>query len=63
MAGRIKQMIDSIIEERSKGDLLLIKTTKTKLMLKGININKYSSQSKDDPLIIEKLERLIADLV
>ena len=63
MAGRIKQMIDSIIEQRSKGDPLLIKTTKTKLMMKGININRYSFQSEDDPIIIEKLEKLIAELV
>ncbi len=63
MAGRIKQMIDSIIEQRSKGDPLLVKTTKTKLMMKGININRYTFQSEDDPIIIEKLEKLIAELV
>ena len=63
MAGRIKQMIDSIIEQRSKGDPLLVKTTNTKLMMKGININRYTFQSEDDPIIIEKLEKLIAELV
>ena len=42
MPGKIKQMIDSIIEQGSKGDPLLVKTTETKLMLKGINTNKYT---------------------
>ena len=53
MPGKIKQMIDSIIEQGSKGDPLLVKTTETKLMLKGINTNKYTFQSKDDPVIME----------
>jgi len=35
MAGQIKVMIDQIIENRSKGNALLVSTTQTKLILKA----------------------------
>jgi hypothetical protein len=35
---------------------------KTKLILKGINPNKYTLQSEDDPVVLGKLEKMIADL-
>jgi hypothetical protein len=56
MAGRIKYLIDSIIEQRAKGDPAIINTTKTKLLIKGINPDKYTPQSDDDPVVISKLE-------
>ena len=63
MAGKIKQMIDTIIQKRSMGNPLLLKTTRTKLILKGINPDKYTFQSNDDPIVIEKLEKLMKDLI
>ena len=63
MAGKIKQMIDSILDKRSKGNPLLLKTTRTKLILKGINPDKFTFESKDDPVVIEKLEKLMEDLI
>ena len=63
MPGKVKRIIDSILKERSRGDPILIKTTKTKLMLKGINPDKYTLQSEDDPVIIEKLNKLMKELI
>ena len=63
MAGKIKQMIDTILDKRSKGNPLLLKTTRIKLILKGINPDKYTFKSDDDPVVIEKLEKLMEDLI
>ena len=61
MAGKIKQMIDSIIDQRAKGNSMLEGVIKTKLMLKGIDPKKYTLQSDDDPAVLGKLEALMKD--
>lgn len=61
MAGKIKQMIDAIISQRSKDNPMLVGVVKTKLMLKGIDPNKFTPQSDDDPVIIAKLEAVIKE--
>jgi hypothetical protein len=55
MAGQIKNMIDSIIEARSRGNPTLVATTTTKLILKGFNPDKFTAASPDDPTTIAKL--------
>ena len=62
MAGKIKVLIDSIIEQRAKDDPILQSLTRTKLMLKGINIRQYTLDSEDDPAVIAKLEVLLREL-
>ena len=62
MAGKINQMIETIIEKRTNGDETLANTTKTKLILKGIDPDDYDENSPDDPETIEKLETLADDL-
>ncbi len=62
MAGKVKQMIDTIINQRAKDNAMLAGVIKTKLMLKGIDPNKFTAQSPDDPAVISKLEALIKDL-
>ena len=62
MAGQIKRMIEIIIQERAKGNPLIERTTRTKLLLKGINPNKYNELSPDDPQIIEHLKRLALEM-
>ena len=62
MAGKIRQMIDSIINQRAKDNPMLERVIKTKLILKGINPNKYTLQSEDDPVILGKLEKMIREL-
>jgi hypothetical protein len=61
MAGKIKLMIDSIIDQRAKGNAMLQGVIKTKLMLKGIDPKKFTLQSDDDPAVISKLEALLKD--
>jgi hypothetical protein len=62
MAGRIRRMIDSVIQQRAVGNPMLEKIIKTKMILKGVNPNKYSLESDDDPVVLEKLERMLREL-
>jgi hypothetical protein len=61
MAGRIREMIDTIIGHRAQDNPMLAGVIKTKLVLKGIDPNKFNRHSDDDPVIIAKLEALIND--
>ncbi|MCA1064376.1 hypothetical protein QTG56_22415 (plasmid) [Rossellomorea sp. AcN35-11] len=60
--GKAKAIIDKIIQDRSKGNPTLEKTTRTKLTLKGINPDKFTSSTPDDPAVITKLESLAKEL-
>ncbi len=62
MAGKIKQMIDTIIAQRAKDNPMLAGFIKTKLMLKGIDPNKFTPQSDDDPAILAKLDVVAKEL-
>lgn len=62
MAGTIKLMIEKILAERSKGNETLVGVIKTKLILKGINPEKYDEHSDDDPKIIRKLKKMTQDV-
>ncbi len=62
MAGQIKNMIDKIITERAKGNSTIAMTTRTKILMKGVDPEAYQVDSEDDPLIIQKLTQIGADL-
>ncbi|MDP4182551.1 MAG: hypothetical protein Q8942_15865 [Bacillota bacterium] len=62
MAGKIKKMIDKIVEERSKGNKALVGLTKAKIAMKGIIPDQFTETSADDPVVIEKLTNLAKDL-
>lgn len=62
MAGQIKRMIDSIIEQRSQGNKVLAGVVKMKLILKGIDPKNYTSTSPDDFAVIGKLHELMHEL-
>ncbi|MGA7723099.1 MAG: hypothetical protein WCA84_18170 [Ignavibacteriaceae bacterium] len=59
MAGKIKKQIDEIIIAVAKDNQTIRNITKTKLVLKGINPDRFNDQSPDDQVILEKL-KLIA---
>ena len=62
MAGQIKRMIDSIIEQRAKGNKVLEGVVKMKLILKGIDPKNFTSASPDDLTIIGKLYDLMNEM-
>lgn len=55
LAGKIKEMIEYMIQERSKGNPAIAEMTKAKFILKGLNPDKFNKNSFDDPIIIEKI--------
>lgn len=62
LAGKIKEIINRIIKERSKGNPAIAEMTIAKLILKGLNPNKFDSSSEDDPEIISKLYNIARQL-
>ncbi|WP_225071238.1 FIST N-terminal domain-containing protein [Desulfuromonas sp. CSMB_57] len=62
MAGKIREMIDTIIQQRAGGNPMLERIVKTKLILKGINPARFTPQSEDDPTVMACLEQFLQDL-
>ena len=62
MAGKIKLLIDNLVEQRAQGNPSLESTTRTKLLLKGIDGTKYNASSDDDPAVIQKIREIAKDM-
>ncbi len=58
MAGKIKSMIDELISKRANGNEVIANLTKTKLILKGINVNNYTNASPDDEKVILAIKKV-----
>jgi hypothetical protein len=62
MPGKIERMIDSIVQQRSKGNEVLESTTLAKIIIKGVNARRYTETSPDDPEVIDKLRTIASEL-
>ncbi len=62
MPGQIKTMLDSIMQQRSKGNATLLLTTKTKLILKGFDPDRFSANSPDDPVVMAQVRAVATEL-
>lgn len=62
MAGQIKAMINTIIQQRAQGDKALEHLVLARIMLKGINPDKYTETTEDDPVILSQLENMIREM-
>jgi len=62
MAGRVKYVIDAIIMTRAGGNQIIANTTRAKLMLKGVNVDRYTTTSEDPPEDVAKIEAIAAEL-
>ena len=51
-------MIDRLVAERSKGNTIIAQTTKTKLILKGINPDNFNISTSDDPVVMNRLKEI-----
>lgn len=58
MSGKIRIMIDEIVALRAQGNATIASTTKTKILLKGINPDAYTESSADDPVVMEKVRQI-----
>jgi hypothetical protein len=61
MAGRIKRQLNTIINTISKDNPTLINIVRTKLILKGLNPDKFNELSPDDPAVLEKVKIIAAE--
>lgn len=61
MAGMIKRQLDAIILAVAKDNQTIINITKTKLVLKGLNPDRFNDQSPDDPIILGKVKQIAAE--
>jgi hypothetical protein len=55
MPGKIKQLIDRLIELRTKGDRGLVAPIKIKLIMKGIDPDMFDNTSPDNPVVIQRI--------
>lgn len=62
MAGKIKVLIDQLIDLRTKGQAGLVAPVKIKLIMKGIDPDLYSSSSPDDPAIMQKIVSIAREM-
>jgi hypothetical protein len=62
VAGKIKQIIDKIVNERAKGNEVIASTTRTKIVLKGIRPSAYNENSEDNSVVIAKLHEIAKEM-
>jgi len=48
-------MVEKIVQAKAKGNQAIANTVKTKLILKGIPVGKFTPISPDDPATLQKL--------
>jgi len=56
LAGQIYNIIQSVITQKSKGNQIIARSIKTKMILKGISVDKYTPSSQDDPIMVQKVK-------
>ncbi len=61
MAGKIRRLIDELMQLRTARATGSGHFVRAHLILHGINPDRYSSSSEDDPVRIRILEKMIAD--
>ena len=59
MSGKIKNILDYMINSRSAGDPIIAEVTKAKLILKGINPDNFDENSPDDPKIMKEILEML----
>ncbi len=62
MAGQIKTMLEEIIRRRANGNNVVASTTKTKLILRGLNPDRFTAVSPDDAAILAKVKVIAGEL-
>ncbi len=58
MAGKIKVMIEQLIQVRTKGNPHMVAPLKIKLIIKGIDPDLYNETSEDNPIVMQRLQSL-----
>jgi hypothetical protein len=56
--GRIRQMLDRILQHPSRGGGSRVMALRTKLLLRGIDPDAYTHQTPDDPVVLRQVEEI-----
>jgi DNA polymerase III sliding clamp (beta) subunit (PCNA family) len=62
MKGEVKRIIDEIVAQRAHGDEVLMTTTKTRIALKGINLDDYTATTNDSDQDIATIKKIAVDM-
>jgi hypothetical protein len=55
-------MLDLVISQRSHGDAAIATRTRVKLIIKGIDPERFDADSPDDPEILARVRAVAAEL-
>ena len=58
MAGQIQRMIQTVVTQKSKGNVVIANSIRTKMYLKGIAVDKFTAVSPDDPATMQKVREI-----
>ncbi len=58
MAGQIYNMIQTVITQKAKGNVVIANSIRTKMYLKGVAVDKFTALSPDDPAIMQKVREI-----
>jgi hypothetical protein len=56
--GQTRTLILRIIQNRSKGNPIIAKNIRTKLFLKGIDVDRYGPDTPDNPVVLDRVKKL-----
>jgi hypothetical protein len=56
--GQTRNLILRIIRDRSKGNPVIAKNIRTKLFLKGIDVDRYGPDTPDNPVVLDRVKKL-----
>jgi hypothetical protein len=51
-------MIEQVIAQKAKGNVVIANSVRTKMYLKGIAVDKYTAVSPDDPAVMQKVREI-----
>ncbi|MDR2570012.1 MAG: hypothetical protein LBD23_06905 [Oscillospiraceae bacterium] len=61
MTGTAISLINKLIDEKAKGDKFIEKGIRVKLILKGIQIDKLTPATPDDPVVIDEIKKVLTE--
>ncbi|MCC8165648.1 MAG: hypothetical protein LIQ31_05765 [Planctomycetes bacterium] len=62
MPGKVKAMIEELIQLRTRGERALVAPLKIKLIMKGIDPDTFDDSTPDNPLIIQRVSTIAKEM-
>ncbi len=62
MAGKVKTLIEQLIQLRTNGEHTLVAPLKVKLIMKGIDPDMFDADTPDNPLVIQRVVAIAKEM-